>query len=227
MKIKTIRISIDVWNEIAKRGNFGETENDVLKRVFGIDKKTKSPPKTFHRKGRLPPNGTKCRFNHKSKYIYGDIKDGFLIVVDYGTYTSFSKAASEISGTSLNGWLYWEIQLHETPNVWMSANKWRKSNQITSVHNENNDTIKDKISKLSWSEATQNAIKRYCSRHNSNIFTLKELIKEEIDNIVRDTQTKGKTPVKTLQYFLQKLRDQGIVDFIDNHGTYKFKQDAK
>ena len=36
--MKTVRISEDVWNEIAKRGKFGETPDDVLKRVFNIEK---------------------------------------------------------------------------------------------------------------------------------------------------------------------------------------------
>jgi len=34
--MKTIRISDEVWAEIAKRGKFGETEDDVLQRIFGI-----------------------------------------------------------------------------------------------------------------------------------------------------------------------------------------------
>lgn len=35
--MKTIRIDDDVWNEIAKRGNFGEKENDVLRREFNLN----------------------------------------------------------------------------------------------------------------------------------------------------------------------------------------------
>jgi hypothetical protein len=31
-----IEVSTEVWNEIAKRGKFGESEDDVLRRVFGI-----------------------------------------------------------------------------------------------------------------------------------------------------------------------------------------------
>ena len=34
--MKTIRISDEVWAEIAKRGKFGETEDDVLRRIFSI-----------------------------------------------------------------------------------------------------------------------------------------------------------------------------------------------
>ena len=41
--MRTIRISEEVWDEIAKRGIFGETPDIVLKRVFKIDK-----PTNFH-----------------------------------------------------------------------------------------------------------------------------------------------------------------------------------
>jgi len=34
--MKTIRISEDVWNAMASVGKFGETPDDVLRRVFGI-----------------------------------------------------------------------------------------------------------------------------------------------------------------------------------------------
>ena len=34
--MKTIRISDEVWKAIADRGKFGETEDDVLRRVFKI-----------------------------------------------------------------------------------------------------------------------------------------------------------------------------------------------
>ena len=34
--MKTIRISDEVWNAVAAKGKFGETEDDVLCRVFGV-----------------------------------------------------------------------------------------------------------------------------------------------------------------------------------------------
>lgn len=34
--MRTIKISEEVWQEIAKRGNFGETEDDVLRREFNL-----------------------------------------------------------------------------------------------------------------------------------------------------------------------------------------------
>ena len=35
--MRTIRISEEVWNAIAERGRFGETPEDVLRRVFEIE----------------------------------------------------------------------------------------------------------------------------------------------------------------------------------------------
>ena len=35
--MRTVRITEDVWNAIAARGKFGETEDDVLRRILGIE----------------------------------------------------------------------------------------------------------------------------------------------------------------------------------------------
>jgi hypothetical protein len=58
--MKTIRISDQVWNEIAKLGVFGETPNDVLERVFQIDSGKKSQPN-------LSRNGSSKR-TRRAKY---------------------------------------------------------------------------------------------------------------------------------------------------------------
>lgn len=42
--MKTVRVSEAVWDEIAKRGNFGETVDDVLRRVFKLDPSSESNP---------------------------------------------------------------------------------------------------------------------------------------------------------------------------------------
>jgi hypothetical protein len=41
--MRTIRVSDVVWNAIAERGRFGETEDDVLRRVFSIPAAHTSP----------------------------------------------------------------------------------------------------------------------------------------------------------------------------------------
>ena len=40
--MRTIRISDEVWDEIAKHGKFRENEGDVLRRVFGLKKEESS-----------------------------------------------------------------------------------------------------------------------------------------------------------------------------------------
>jgi hypothetical protein len=42
--MRTIRISGRVWDEIAKRGKFGETPDGVLRRVFNIVEEVNSQP---------------------------------------------------------------------------------------------------------------------------------------------------------------------------------------
>lgn len=44
--MKTIRISDEVWNAIAAQGKFGETEDDVLRRVFKIGTNAGAPDGT-------------------------------------------------------------------------------------------------------------------------------------------------------------------------------------
>jgi negative regulator of replication initiation len=69
--MRTIRISEGVWNEIAKRGKFGETPDDVLRRVFSISPATVSetrPHKT------IPLERAKRRMSARVR------DDGYLIV---------------------------------------------------------------------------------------------------------------------------------------------------
>jgi negative regulator of replication initiation len=42
--MRTIRISEEVYGEIAKRGSFGETPDDVLRREFKLPGKSTKPP---------------------------------------------------------------------------------------------------------------------------------------------------------------------------------------
>ncbi|MFQ5708728.1 MAG: hypothetical protein ACE5HO_14830 [bacterium] len=52
--MRTIRISDDVWNAIAKKGKFGETPNDVLERVFKINKDMSERAKLRKKKATRP-----------------------------------------------------------------------------------------------------------------------------------------------------------------------------
>lgn len=46
--MRTIRISEEVWQAIADRGKFGETEDDVLRRVFEL------PTSSIYEDGQIP-----------------------------------------------------------------------------------------------------------------------------------------------------------------------------
>ena len=72
----------------------------------------------------LPEDGTECRFTYKNKLYLGTIKDGMLCVENQ-KFKSFSGASVEISQTSRNGWIDWEIKLPNTNN-WLLADRWRK-----------------------------------------------------------------------------------------------------
>ena len=54
---RTIQISDAVWNAIAERGKFGETEDDVLRRVFNLPPKNEpeQPARSRRRNGRRGP----------------------------------------------------------------------------------------------------------------------------------------------------------------------------
>jgi hypothetical protein len=41
-----------------------------------------------------------------------------------------------------------------------------------------------------------------------------DLIRHELDRIVAETQSHGSTPVQTLSFTLQKLRNQNVIEFI-------------
>lgn len=72
--MKTIRISDDVWAAIAERGKFGETEDDVLRRVFELP-----PENDAHRlktSGRLGRGGKR----HATKRISARVTDRRLSV---------------------------------------------------------------------------------------------------------------------------------------------------
>ena len=74
---------------------------------------------------KLPQNGSKCKFVYKGHEYKGDIRFGQLVIPKYGKYNSFSGASKDITKTSRNGWIDWEIQLPNSSN-WILADSWRK-----------------------------------------------------------------------------------------------------
>jgi len=70
-----------------------------------------------------------------------------------------------------------------------------------------------------WLIATYDAIIRQCTSKNTQQFNNQSLIKEELEQIKIDTETKGNTPEKTMSRVLQHLRAMNIISF-DTSGHY-------
>jgi len=77
---------------------------------------------------KFPPDGTMCRFFYKGSTFSGTIEGGRLLVEGIGSFPSFSRASGEVSNTSRNGWLDWEIKLSGS-DQWHLSDTWRKGSQ--------------------------------------------------------------------------------------------------
>ena len=122
--MRNIKISDEVYNEIAKEGSFGETPDDVLRRKYGIivDNYQKINGRT--RRGLLPPEGTLCKMKYTGKVFQGEIENGYLVSPGTGQFTSLSGASGGITKTNRDGWYDWHFYLPNTSD-WIFANDWR------------------------------------------------------------------------------------------------------
>ncbi len=75
-----------------------------------------------------PPDGTKAKFECRGRQYLGEIQDGKLHLKgnrDGAIYTSFSAASHDITGTSRNGWMDWQLNLSGEDD-WILADEWRR-----------------------------------------------------------------------------------------------------
>ncbi len=72
-----------------------------------------------------------------------------------------------------------------------------------------------------WSEVVEEAVRRHVDSTGNPVFTRQELQEAELDRIISETRSEGATPHQTLSRELQQLRDAGVLDFVDDHGTYR------
>ena len=128
--MQTIEIDFDVFKEITvRRKNESITPNDVLRELFGLDPgqgpmpKLAQSGKPWVAKGVLFPHGTEFRSSHKGQMYYARIEDGSLIL-NGKKFCSPSAAAIEITGNTVNGWVFWECKFPGKPN-WQSINTLR------------------------------------------------------------------------------------------------------
>lgn len=72
-----------------------------------------------------------------------------------------------------------------------------------------------------WSEVVEEAVRRHVDSTGEPVFTRQELIDAELNRIVAETGSDGITPERTLSRELQQLRDAGVLEFVDDRGTYR------
>ncbi len=123
--LRTIQIDFDLHKLIeAERRGFGETPNEVLRRLLKL-----GPPSPSHAslkpivrgrawsdEGVVLAHGTKVRMSYNGRTHEGEIVDGKWVVEG----KSFSSPSGAASGTAitkrgkktrLDGWKYWEVKL--------------------------------------------------------------------------------------------------------------------
>ncbi len=79
--------------------------------------------------------------------------------------------------------------------------------------------IEKMMPKRTWRDAVLQALHRYSNRYNTKIVTRQGLISEELNTIINDVNSRGKTPEQTLSKILQQLRDEEVIFFLGN-GNY-------
>ena len=72
-----------------------------------------------------------------------------------------------------------------------------------------------------WSEVVEEAVRRHVASTGSTEFTRQELRDAELDRIIAETGSEGQTPEQTMSRELQQLRDQDVLEFIDDRGAYR------
>jgi len=72
-----------------------------------------------------------------------------------------------------------------------------------------------------WSEVVEEAVRRHVDSTVDPVFTRQELIDAGLNRIVSETGSQGETPHQTLSRELQQLRAAGVLEFVDDQGTYR------
>jgi hypothetical protein len=72
-----------------------------------------------------------------------------------------------------------------------------------------------------WSEVVEEAVRRHVDSTGDPVFTRQEFVAAEMSRIVSETGSEGETPHQTLSRELQQLRDAGVLEFVDDRGTYR------
>lgn len=116
----SIDIDFDVFKELTARLPSPDSSyNDVLRDMLDLTNQEFKPysalempsaePGAWQIKGKVYPAGTQFRAKYKGLEYHGIVRNGALEVNDKH-FGSPSAAAGAITGTSVNGWRFWDVR---------------------------------------------------------------------------------------------------------------------
>ena len=113
--MQTVDIDFDVFKALtALRSAEGETYNDVLRELLTLGPKPTAAGIAggWNYKGINFPEGTEFKATYKGLAYFAKIDGGrFILLPDGQPMNSPSEAATTITGTSVNGWTFWDCKL--------------------------------------------------------------------------------------------------------------------
>lgn len=116
-----IEVGFEVYKALtARRATEDTTYSDVIAELLGLpagSEPGQPEKKDWIYKNARCPHGTEWRAIYKGFPYRADIVDGVL-VYDGQPMNSPSEAAHAVTGTSVNGWTFWEYRLP-------GSSKWR------------------------------------------------------------------------------------------------------
>ncbi|MFZ3059595.1 MAG: DUF2924 domain-containing protein [Candidatus Methanoperedens sp.] len=143
-----IDIDNEVWKELQKKAiPFEDTPNSVLRKLLGLEDTNKKNstmkpdteisnisepfklPTLISTAQVEPPNiiglleGKRLWKKFKGKDCFADVKNGKFII-DGKAFDSPSSAAMHITGTFVNGWMFWKYN-DSNSNRWLPIDKLR------------------------------------------------------------------------------------------------------
>jgi hypothetical protein len=71
-----------------------------------------------------------------------------------------------------------------------------------------------------WRDSVLDAMRRRAARDPEGVVHRNDLIRHELDQIVAESESDGRTPEQTLSNSLQRLRDEGVIEFL-GRGKYR------
>ena len=118
VQFRTIEIDFEVHQliELEKKG-FHESNNEVLRRLLKLD----TPPpdsrsesqiasEAWQGKGVQLPHGTELKMLYHRREYRGSIRNGKWFIEDQQCNSPSAAARIVAGGTSLNGWLFWQVK---------------------------------------------------------------------------------------------------------------------